>query len=146
MVPVVQIILQKQATREIIARNGQRKCTRTICKSSTCIESSVTRNWSPAAMAPPTGAYPVGFWCTASSVDVPFSGSQLVAFMNPRNCPSAVCWNANDTCTALVEFGAGAAISGASTVVPPASLRPETPGPGSAEAGSPGSPLFAPSE
>lgn len=49
-------------------------------------------------------------------------------------------------CTALVAFGAAVAFSGKSTVVPSASLSPETPGPGSAESRSPGSPLFAPSE
>ncbi len=119
---------------------------RTTRTSSTCIESSVTSSWSPVPMPTPAGTNPVGSWCTARSVDVPLSGSQLVPFMNPMNRPSGVFWNEKDICTARVALGAGLAMSGVSAVVPSASLRPETPGPGSAEAVSPGIPIFAPSE
>lgn len=49
--------------------------THTTRKSSTCIESAVTSSWSPAPMPTPSGTYPVGFWCTANSVDIPFKGS-----------------------------------------------------------------------
>ena len=45
-----------------------------------------------------------------------------------------------------VAFGAGLGSSGTSAVVPFTSTKPDTPGPGSAEAVSPGTPVFAPSE
>ena len=91
-------------------------------------------------MRTPSGANPVGFWCTSNNVVVPFKGSQLVLFMNARNCPSGVFWNETVTAVARVAFSAGAGSSGASVVVPSTSAKPDTPGPGSAEAGSPNNP------
>jgi hypothetical protein len=50
------------------------------------------------------------------------------------------------THVARVAFGAGLSSNGVSEDVPFASIKPDMPGPGSAEAGSPGTPDFAPSE
>ena len=90
MISIVQVVLWctgaqvRQRDRQIWTS------TRTTRKSTTWIESAVTNSWSPVPKPTPSGANPVGFWCSANNVDVPFKGSQLVSFMNPRNCPSGV--------------------------------------------------------